>query len=428
MLHSNALRGIAGDYVRLIEPTSEADPAAVLIQFLAAFGSALGRGPHYVADGSAHRANLFVLLVGQSSRGRKGTAWRLAKQALEEADAGWAKERVVSGLSSGEGLVHAVRDPKVELVPVKRDGQTEYEEQTTDRGVSDKRLLSVEEEFGAILRQIKRESNILSAVLRQAWDGVSLRVLTKNSAACSTEPHISLIGHITQDELKTQLDKTEASNGFLNRFLVACVRRSKELPDGGNFDGPTFRKIAGELGGLLPSIRGLGRLYRDAKAQAWWRDHYSLLTTERGGAYGAITARGEAHVTRLGCVYALLDGAAEIGVEHMESALALWSYCDDSVRYLFGDSTGNKLADDIVTALRGRNGEMTRTQIRDHFDRNRSKQDLDRALALLERLRILTLSVRPKSIGRPETVAVLASLSYKSLTHTNGNGHGNGVL
>jgi hypothetical protein len=36
-LGDDAYHGIAGELVRAIEPTTEADPAAILLQFLAAF-------------------------------------------------------------------------------------------------------------------------------------------------------------------------------------------------------------------------------------------------------------------------------------------------------------------------------------------------------------------------------------------------------
>ena len=41
-----AFCGLPGVFVRLVEPHTEADPAALLFQFLAALGSIIGRGPH----------------------------------------------------------------------------------------------------------------------------------------------------------------------------------------------------------------------------------------------------------------------------------------------------------------------------------------------------------------------------------------------
>lgn len=47
----------------------------MLVSFLVAFGAAVNSGPHAIADGAEHPARLFVVLVGRTSRGRKGTAW-----------------------------------------------------------------------------------------------------------------------------------------------------------------------------------------------------------------------------------------------------------------------------------------------------------------------------------------------------------------
>lgn len=107
-----------------------------------------------------------------------------------------------------------------------------YQDVIIDPGVKDKRLLVVEEEFASILKVIGRKENILSPVMRQAWDDGKLQVITKNSPACATDAHVSFVGHITKQELNRYLGTTECGNGFANRFLWVCVRRSKYLPEG----------------------------------------------------------------------------------------------------------------------------------------------------------------------------------------------------
>ena len=66
-----ALRGPLGDLVRVIEPHTEADPAAILFQALVAFGSVVGRGPHYRVEATEHHGNEFLVLVGETAKGRK---------------------------------------------------------------------------------------------------------------------------------------------------------------------------------------------------------------------------------------------------------------------------------------------------------------------------------------------------------------------
>ena len=55
---------------------------------------------------------------------------------------------MLSGLSSGEGLIWAVRDPIEKREGVRKKGRTVgYETVTADHGVSDKRALIIETEF-----------------------------------------------------------------------------------------------------------------------------------------------------------------------------------------------------------------------------------------------------------------------------------------
>ena len=74
-LPSEAYCGLIGDIVKAIEPETESDPAAVLLQVAVAFGALVGRGPHVRVEGDEHHPNLFALLVGDTSKARKGTSW-----------------------------------------------------------------------------------------------------------------------------------------------------------------------------------------------------------------------------------------------------------------------------------------------------------------------------------------------------------------
>jgi len=197
-LHKDALYGLAGDIVRTMEPHTEADPAALLLNLLVAFGNAVGRGPHFAVGGARHYTGLNANLVGETAKARKGTSWNPIAELFKRIDPDWVEEHILSGLSSGEGLIWCVRDAVPQRQPVREDGRViEYQEVITDQGVSDKRLLVIEEEFGRVLQVMNREGNVLSAVIRQAWDSGNLRVMSKTSPAKATNAHISIIGHIT---------------------------------------------------------------------------------------------------------------------------------------------------------------------------------------------------------------------------------------
>jgi hypothetical protein len=89
---------------------------------------------------------------------------------------------------------------------------------------------------------------------------------------------------------------------------------------------------------------------------------------------------------RLATLYALLDCEIEIRLEHLEAALALWQYCEDSARYIFGNQTGNKTADTIYAALLGSEQGLTKTNLRDLFQRNQSASQINTALKTLNEL------------------------------------------
>src|SRR5262249_7522214 len=108
---AEAFHGLAGKIVRTIEPASEADPAALLAQTLVAFRNVIGRGAYFTVEADRHHANEFAVLVGRTSKARKGTSWGRVSALYREAEEEWGRERVQSGLSSGEGLIWSVRDP-----------------------------------------------------------------------------------------------------------------------------------------------------------------------------------------------------------------------------------------------------------------------------------------------------------------------------
>ena len=107
-----ALYGLAGEVVKSLAPHTESDPAALLLTYLTSFGNAVGRGPHYLVEDTRHFANLFALLAGDTAKARKGTSSDRIRVIFQLADPIWAIERMQGGMSSGEGVITAVRDPQ----------------------------------------------------------------------------------------------------------------------------------------------------------------------------------------------------------------------------------------------------------------------------------------------------------------------------
>jgi hypothetical protein len=111
-LGDDAYQGVAGAIVRELEPHSEADQASLLIELLVAAGNALGREtPAYRVESDLHRGRLFAVIVGATSRGRKGTSWGRVEHVMRGVDADWADGHVLhGGLSTGEGLIQALNN------------------------------------------------------------------------------------------------------------------------------------------------------------------------------------------------------------------------------------------------------------------------------------------------------------------------------
>lgn len=414
MLGGDALHGLAGEIVNTLAPHTEADPVALLVTTLVAFGNAVGRQPYFQVEGDKHHPNLFAVLVGQSAKGRKGTS-KGRVLSLFEQEAEWRTNCIAGGLSSGEGLIYAVRDPVTANEPVKEKGKVVgYEAVVKDHGVPDKRLMVFEPEFAKVLKTKGREGNTLSEVIREAWDSGTLKVLTRNSPMRATDAHVSLVGHVTLDELVECLKTTDAYNGLANRFLWAAVGRTRRLPDGGgDLDlAPLRAKVAS----AVSRARGIGRVTRTDAASALWREAYlGELAAEHPGLIGACTARSDPQVLRLSLVYALLDGLDRIDVPHLKAALAVWRYCEASAGVVFrraeakgssGSSstshapqTTEGLAGRLLTVIRSQPGVNRRGLYTATGNRVRAEA-MDAALAHLVRTG-LAVSQEGESGGRP---------------------------
>jgi hypothetical protein len=397
-----AYYGLPGDIVRAIEPHSEADPVAILAQFLTACGNSVARGPYYQVEGDRHAANLYGVLVGETAKGRKGTSWGRVRQIMEFADPEWTLDRVHSGLSSGEGLIWAVRDPTRGMVPSGKGKDRQMVEEIIDHGVPDKRLMVLEPEFAGALAVMERQGNILSRIIRDAWDRGSLATLTKNSPARATGAHLSIFGHITADELRERLDRISMLNGYANRFLWLLVRRGRVLPFGGALDEGVLRALGERVATAINAARRVSRVSMTKAAREDWVLVYPTLSEGRPGLLGAILARAEAQVVRLAMLYALLDGRPDIDIEHLRAALAVWEFVESSARYIWGDTLGDPIADESLRALRqaGDDG-MSRTDIRDLFGRHRGADQIGRALGVLAERGLARRVMRSSTGGRP---------------------------
>ena len=383
-LAESAFYGLAGLAVRSLAPHTEADPAAILLQFLAAFGNLVGPAPHCTVGSTRHSLNLFVVLVGESSKARKGTSWRQIAGLFHEADPGWVARRVTTTRPTAYGIVHALRD---------------------QQPATDRRLFLLAEEFASVLHMLGQRTGQLSPLLRCAWDGGDLSVQNGNRLLHATEAHLSLVAHITESELAHYLSRTEAHNGFANRCLWTSVRRSQSLPDGGALPPDQLSSLARELHRALHWAQSQTELlfHRTPAARELWQDRYPALSQGRPDVYGAATSRAEAQVLRLSAIYAALDCSPVVEASHLHAALAVWDYCQASARLFFDVAPIDPTARRISEALNAAPEGLTKGQISALFHRHVGRERIDLALQQLSSLGAVTRHIEAGR-GRPSTL------------------------
>ena len=408
------MSGLAGDFVCLACRDSEADPAAVLVTFLVRFGIEVGPVPHVLVGDAKHPPRLFAVVVGASSKARKGTSGQPVQRVFTfDAQAPHLSAHNSPGpLSSGEGLVWKVRDP-LEAWQLDRN-KDEGKFVTIDPGEENKRLFVLDEELAAALQCTKREGNTLSTVLRTLWDSGDVEPLTKTNKTKTTGAHAGVVTHITVAELSRLLDATQTLNGFANRFLWVCARRRKLVALPRPMPQAEVSVLQQRILVALEAGRELGCLDFNQQARDLWEAAYPNLSQDHPGLAGTVINRGEAQVLRLALVYALLDSAREIQPGHLRAALALWKYCRDSALFIFGQSEADPITRRVLTALEA--GPLTATALFKALGNSVSKKRLEASLGELMAAGRLeqtkeTGTTKPKTIYRLTEKSELSELS-----------------
>ncbi|MDM0010884.1 DUF3987 domain-containing protein [Variovorax sp. J22P168] len=429
-----ALYGLVGDVARAGSHSTEANPFAIALNFIAYMSCAVGRGPYMSVANTCHHARQFTLHIGRSGRGRKGDAVSLVgriAEAVKEVSEHGAPKIHRGGLSTREGLAFLIHDGY-------KDGKDEVPAE------EDKRLWVIESEFANVLHQGKREGNTLSAALRDLWDGVSIKPATKANRLSATAPHVCLSGAVTPSELRSLMAARELTNGFANRFLMIWAERTKMLP----FPTPTSQETVDAL------ARRVVQVLEFCRAREWVnRDHMSMeLTPPARERYGKLymgelndTSAGERisslverrapMLLRLAMLFALCDLQSAVDVPHVQAALAWVRYSVESVKFVFASATEeseaaevNDAAQKIIDFLRVR-GRATRTELTvDCFRRHSSKSLIDAALdaLLLAAPPRLVVTETPRPKGSPGTPTKSYQLTGANCANSANSDNGRG--
>jgi hypothetical protein len=379
--------GPIGEFALAAGEHTEADPVGIMAQAMAMFGVAANRGPHILAGDVPHPAALYVLIIGATAKGAKGTSGAVARKLIGHVDPDLLANRQFGGFGSGEAII-------AELAP-----PTDDENRSRDT-----RALVFEPEFGGLLNAAGRQNATVSETVRNAWDGARLQNRTRGTGKLvATDYHLGAIGHITAAELGATLTKTDIYGGLLNRWLLFWVERGKLHPDGGNVPPDLYVNYGRRLRANLETSRRVGAVKRTADADDLWRDIYQdLADDDPPGVLGAAISRAAPQCLRLSLTYALADGAEQITADHVGAAFMTWLYCRKTANKIFGDSTGDNDADRLLDALRAA-GEagMDGTAQRDLFSRHPGRADAAREHLEREHL---AASIKVPTGGKPKTV------------------------
>jgi hypothetical protein len=360
--------GVAGDIVHKAGKYCEAHPAGMYLDLIVSLGNIMGRHAHFKVGASKHFTNEFMIRVGNTSTARKGTGRDAINEPLKVIDGNWYTSRVMSGFGSGEAIVGLIADPMQQSV---RDTKSSLGfKNIVKPGVEDKRLFIREGEAASIFQLAAKKESRADIILRDGWDGLPLKNLVKgktdgvnNSATCM-EPHLSISGDTTRDELKRRMPDGADQNGFGNRFLYTFVYRTKMCPNGGPQLDWTNEVV--ELHKIIQFARSVGYVPLTKAAHKMWSRMYVEIENAVGELPAlpqAMCARGVAHVRRLALIFALLDKKDAVDSEHLQAAKKLWDYCMDSARFIFAGETKEQVQ--IVNWMHRNPGAVTVRQITD---------------------------------------------------------------
>jgi hypothetical protein len=384
VLDQAALQGTPGKIVNEVAPYTEAHPAAILAQLLARFGAEVGPGPHVLIGNREHPARINTMIVGRTSDGAKGTSHEVVVALFAAASPqqpgflGLVRDpmRVLSGLSSGEGLIELVRDPNGDDPGAKN----------FDEGVYDKRLLIVEQEFSGVLAVAERQGSILARVLREAWDGDVLRTLSRHSPLQASGAHVVVVGHVTPGEFRIKLKEAQIVGGTVNRFIPIASRRTQFLADGGNIP----EDLCAEFSQYLAVVQPWGKrlMSRSPDAEKLWSKSYPDLRRSRpDGHVAQMLARAAPQVMRIALAYSLVNTHAAIEYEDLKAALALWQYAEDTASWMFGEVVEHGDLDGLIGFItEGGAAGRTRSEINTkHYRGNKPATEITVALGQLMR-------------------------------------------
>jgi len=391
---------------------SEAVPVAVAINVLVRFTTLIGPMVYLPIGDERRLLNEFVLMVGPTGLGKGSSnhgpsrlfrrveeylALDLDNQFQAGKSDGISQYPLLKvhtgGLSSGEGLAAALNDG---------------EDDDKAEPVPDKRILVIEPEFSNTLSMSQRTGNIICMVLRNAYDGVDIKPLTKRDKVRVSNPYVCLLANITAREL-TSHDQSSMMvyNGMLNRFLILWQQPEKNVAFPEPIPDKVIDQVAQSLADRVLFARKLSHethwrkvpglsspMSMNPEARTLWETAYdNLMNGADCETVLILTRRHRLHALILASLFALLGSRREIQTNDIQYALAWCEYSRKSVVYIFNRFKEqhrarfiHDVAERVLLAIHRINekhGRCIRTQIYEWFHKKIQAEELQPALETL---------------------------------------------
>lgn len=441
--------GLLHDIASACSEKSEAVPVAVAINVLVRMSALVGPMLYLQIGDERRLLNEFVLMVGPTGLGKGASnhgparIFKRVEELLEldlqnQFQSGrsqginqYSHLKVhTGGLSSGEGLAASLDDGS--------EGDA--------KAVTDKRLVVFESEFSNTMSMHQRAGNTITMVLRNAFDGVDIKPMTKRDKVCVSNPYLCLMANITASELNShEQSKHLAYNGMLNRFLILWQQPVKEIA----FPDPMPDKQVDFFASLLAErimqarnyshethwkkVNGLARpvSLSESAIKVWEKEYGRLLNRPDCDLVMILTRRHRLHALIIASLLAILDKRLQINADDITSALSWCEYSRKSVVYIFNvmkKQTDTQVLYRLsrkalyaIAILNKKNHQCTATDLYHWFQRKVKREQLHGALELLLN-HIPPLILQSKVISGRGRPMFLYSLSDASVSLINDGG------
>ncbi len=359
---------------------AESDPVAVLFQALEVFGCMLDRDVYFLTEEGSIYLNDYLMVVGTSGEGRKGTAWKHAKRLFEN-EARYA-DIIYGRVDSGEGLIKEL------------DAR-----QTAEFGGDTASILIQDSEAAGLLSKMKIENSTLSQNLIKGWDCSAMSIAKSKDRLVVKKPYVSLVGHIQPEVLKHNLDFQMLHSGLMNRMQFIFVERVRKNMYARPMDSESLLKYQTVLDNLFKA-KPRGELQLDRGAQDDLNEFYNS---------DGISERDHVHVMKNAGRLSILDGRMNITRRDMTQALCAQKYVAECRHYLLGDwGPDAELRDDAQQVLYfvQDTKNVTKTDISQKvFRGHKSSRDLEAIIEYaMKHLHLRAKQQRGTGRGRPKTI------------------------